>query len=269
MKGIAERVAEDLEEIRKRKPLLHHITNFVVMNETANITLCLGALPVMAHAQEEVEEMVQVAGSLVLNIGTLTPYWVKSMLLAGKKANKLGIPVILDPVGAGATTLRTNSAGELLEEVEVAVIRGNAAEVSILAGHQAEIKGVESLAGVEEIERVAKEFASKQQTVVAITGKEDIVSDGGRVAIVKNGHPMLSTITGTGCMATTAIGGFCAVDKDYFQATIGGLVAFGLAGEKAAQVGQGKPGTFHTALYDSLTQLTGDEIIKNCKVEME
>lgn len=269
MRGIAERIAKDLKEIRARRPLLHHITNFVVMNETANITLCLGALPVMAHAQEEVEEMIQVAGALILNIGTLTPYWVKSMLSAGKKANELGIPVILDPVGAGATTLRTNSAGQLLEEAEIAVIRGNAAEVSILAGHQAKIKGVESLAGVEEMERVAKEFASKQQTVVAITGKEDIVSDGRRVAIVKNGHPMLSTITGTGCMATTAIGSFCAVDKDYFQATIGGLVTFGLAGEKAAQVGLGKPGTFHVALYDSLAELTGDEVIKGCRVEME
>lgn len=269
MREIAEQIAKDLEEIRVRKPLLHHITNFVVMNETANITLCLGALPVMAHAQEEVEEMVQVAGALVLNIGTLTPYWIKSMLLAGKRANELGIPVILDPVGAGATSLRTDSAHQLLDELEINVIRGNAAEVSILAGFGGEIKGVESLGGQGDVKEIAKQLALDCECIVAITGKEDIVSDGKHLALVRNGDTMLTMITGTGCMATTAIGGFCAVNKDYFQATVGGLVAFGLAGEKAARVAKGKPGTFHVALYDSLAQLTEDEVVEGCRAEME
>lgn len=269
MRGIAEQIVRDLEEIRERKPLLHHITNFVVMNETANITLCLGALPIMAHAQEEVEEMVQVAGALVLNIGTLTPYWVKSMLLAGKRANELGIPIVLDPVGAGATSLRTDSAHRLLDKLEIDVIRGNAAEVSILAGFEGKIKGVESVGGTGDTREVARSLASERGCVVAITGKEDIISDGKRLAVVGNGDAMLSTITGTGCMATTVIGGFCAVNKDYFQATIGGLVVFGLAGEKAAATSQGKPGTFHVSLYDSLSSITVDDIYVGCKVEVE
>jgi hydroxyethylthiazole kinase len=268
VREIADQIARDLEEIRKRKPLLHHITNFVVMNETANVTLCLGALPVMAHAQEEVEEMVQVAGALVLNIGTLTAYWIKSMILAGKKANELGIPIVLDPVGAGATSLRTESTHRLLDELKIDVIRGNAAEVSILAGFGGKIKGVESVGGQGNTKEVAKSLASERECVVAITGREDIVSDGKRLAVVRNGDAMLSTITGTGCMATTVIGGFCAVNRDYFAATVGGLVVFGLAGEKAAAISQGKPGTFHVSLYDSLASLASEDIYAGCKVEV-
>lgn len=268
MVEIAEQIAHDWQEIKRKRPLLHHITNFVVMNETANVTLCTGALPVMAHAQEEVAEMVQMAGALVLNIGTLTPRWIESMLLAGKRANELDVPVILDPVGVGATKLRTDSANQLLDELKIAVIRGNAAEVSILAGHQGEIKGVESVEGVAGIEQVAKEFAQQRKLVVAITGKEDVVTDGQRLALIKNGDAMLSTITGTGCMATTVIGAFCAVNRDYFVATVGGLTTFGLAGEIAAQITQSKPGSFHVALYDSLAGLKLDEIITGAKLEV-
>lgn len=268
MKEIAEKIVKDLEKIRKGKLLLHHITNFVVMNETANLTLCLGALPVMAHAPEEVEEMVQAAKALVLNIGTLTPRWIESMLLAGRKANDLKIPIVLDPVGTGATNLRTKSAQKLLDELKIDVIRGNGAEISILSGMGGKIRGVESLAGGENIKDVAKNFAAQRGCIVAITGKEDIVSDGRRIGIVRNGDQMLSTITGTGCMATTAIAAFLAVNKDHFTATIGGLVTFGLAGEKAAKIAQGKPGTFHVALYDSLAALGVGNILRDCKVEI-
>src|SRR6476660_9786628 len=134
-----------LRELRERKPLVHQITNYVVMNETANATLALGALPVMAHAREEVEEMAAIAGALVLNIGTLSPHWVEAMLLAGRVANERGIPVVLDPVGAGATTYRTETAKRILDEIDVTVLRGNAGEVATLVGVDAEVRDVESI----------------------------------------------------------------------------------------------------------------------------
>jgi len=260
--------AKDLEEIRQKKPLIHHITNFVVMNETANITLCLGALPVMAHAKEEVEEMVSVAGALLLNIGTLTPELVESMIVAAQKANELNIPVILDPVGAGATGLRTDSARRIINETKVSIIRGNGAEISILAGTGGEIRGVESINSGENMTEVAKKYAAKEQCVITITGKEDIVSDGERVAVIKNGHPMLATVTGTGCMSSTIVAGFAAVQEDKFLGAIGGLVAFGLAGEKAAENSGNNPGTFHVCLYDRLAALTCNDIIAGAKVEI-
>ena len=139
------RTGADLAAIRERKPLVHQITNYVVMNETANATLSLGALPVMAHAVEEVEEMASVAGALVLNIGTLSEHWIEAMLLAARAANAADVPVVLDPVGAGATRLRTETAERILDEAEIAVVRGNAAEVATLAGREAEIRGVEAV----------------------------------------------------------------------------------------------------------------------------
>lgn len=255
-KEILSTAARDLAKIRETKPLLHHITNFVVMNETANLTICLGALPVMAHAREEVEEMVEVAGALILNIGTLSTELVESMVMAGKRANGLNIPVILDPVGAGATALRTKSAKKILNDVKVDVIRGNAAELSIIGGIDAEIRGVESIAGAENLKDVARSLARKTGSTIAITGKEDIVTDGSQMAIVANGHELLSMVTGTGCMSTTMVGGFRSVEPDPFTAAVGGLVTFGIAGEKAASKSGPNPGTFHASLYDSLYSLT-------------
>lgn len=265
---LAEMISKDFEKIKAKKPLLHHITNMVVMNETANLTLCLGALPVMAHTKEEVSEMVRFAGALILNIGTITPELIDSMIMAGKTANELNIPIVLDPVGAGATTLRTESTYRLLDSLRIDIIRGNAAEVSILAGHEGEIKGVESLGTASDIQEVTRNLALERDCVVAITGKEDVVSDGKQVALVANGDPMMSTVTGTGCMATTVIGAFASVQKDYFLATVGGLVAFGLAGEFAARESNKKPGTFHVALYDAMAFLTASDILSGCKAKI-
>ncbi len=261
-----DRIAEDLEKIREIKPLVHHLTNYVVMNETANATLAIGALPVMAHAQDEVEEMVNLAGALVLNIGTLEPYWIESMILAGKKANKLGVPVVLDPVGAGATRLRTEAAKRILNEIKVSVVRGNAGEISVLSGFGGKVKGVESEEAGGEVKEVAKKLSSKYGLVTAITGKVDVVTDGNRGYQVENGHEMLSRITGTGCMATTLIGSFLGVEKDYLLAAVGGLVAFGIAGEKAAKGNEGKPGSFQVALFDALANLSFDDIKKMGRV---
>lgn len=261
-----DKIAEDLEKIREIKPLVHHLTNYVVMNETANTTLAIGALPVMAHAQDEVEEMVNLAGALVINIGTLEPYWIESMILAGKKANELGIPVVLDPVGAGATRLRTETAKRILNEIKVAVVRGNAGEISVLSGFGGKVKGVESEEAGGEVKEVAKKLSSDYGLVTAITGKVDVVTDGNSGYQVENGHEMLSRITGTGCMATTVIGAFLGVQKDYLLAAAGGLVAFGIAGEKAAKGNEGKPGSFQVALFDALANLSLDDIKKMGRV---
>ena len=234
------RSGADLAAIRQRRPLVHQITNYVVMNETANATLALGALPVMAHAIEEVEEMASVAGALVLNIGTLSKHWIEAMLLAAKAANGAGVPVVLDPVGAGATKLRTETAKRILAEAEIAVVRGNAAEVATLAGRQAEIRGVESIGASDSGAELARAAASELGCVVAVTGPVDHVSDGDRVIAVANGHELLGTVTGTGCMASAITGCFLAVAADRpLEAAAEALVVFGLAGEDAAQDAKG------------------------------
>ena len=257
----------DLAAIRERKPLVHQITNYVVMNETANATLALGALPVMAHAIEEVEEMASVAGALVINIGTLSQHWIEAMLLAALAANRADVPVVLDPVGAGATKLRTETAKRILDEAEIAVVRGNAAEVATLAGREAEIRGVESIGASDSGAELAKAAASSLGCVTAVTGPVDHVSDGERVLAVANGHELLSTVTGTGCMSTAITGCFLAVAADRpLEAAAESLVAFGAAGEDAAKGAKG-PGSFHAALYDALYNLDPGTIDARAKVE--
>jgi hydroxyethylthiazole kinase len=244
-----------LRLIRERKPLVHQITNYVVMNETANATLSLGALPVMAHAREEVEEMVGLAGALVLNIGTLSAPWVETMLLAGRAANERGIPVVLDPVGAGATRYRTETARRLLAEVDVAVLRGNAGEVATLVGLEAEVRGVESLGGAGDAAELARTAGRTLGLVASVTGQVDHVSDGSDVVSVGNGHALLASVSGTGCMSTAITGCFLAGKPDApLAAAAEALVAFGVAGEDAAR-DAGGPGTFHANLYDALAGL--------------
>jgi hydroxyethylthiazole kinase len=243
-----------LAAMRECKPLVHQITNYVVMNETANATLALGALPVMAHAPQEVEEMVGLAGALVLNIGTLSGHWIEAMLSAGWAANARGVPVVLDPVGVGATTYRTDTAKRLLDEVVVAVLRGNAGEIGTLVGVSAEVRGVESVGEAADAAELARSAARSLGVVASVTGAVDHVSDGERVAAIANGDPMLATITGTGCMSSAVTGCFLAVAASPFDAAVEALVAFGVAGEDAARDAKG-PGTFHVNLYDALAAL--------------
>jgi hydroxyethylthiazole kinase len=225
------------------------------MNETANATLALGALPVMAHAREEVEEMAALAGALVLNIGTLSSPWVDAMLAAGRAANAAGVPVVLDPVGAGATSYRTETARQLLHELDIAVVRGNAAEIATLAGREAEIRGVESIGASDTASELAREAARDLGTVVAVTGAADQVSDGETILRVANGDPLLARITGSGCIATAITGSFLAVRPGApLVAAAEALVALGVAGEDAASDAKG-PGSFHAALYDALDGL--------------
>jgi hydroxyethylthiazole kinase len=255
-----------LRTLREGKPLVHQITNYVVMNETANVTLALGALPVMAHAREEVEEMVALAGALVLNIGTLSPHWVDAMLAAGKAANAGGIPVVLDPVGAGATSYRTNTARRILDEVRVAVVRGNQGEVATLVGVEAEVRGVESIDIGGDPADLARAAARNLGVVASVTGRVDHVSDGESSLSVANGHELLTTVTGTGCMSSTITGCFLAVKRDApLEAAAEALAAFGVAAENAARDARG-PGSFHVGLYDALAALEPETLDAQAKI---
>jgi hydroxyethylthiazole kinase len=245
-----------LRLLRERRPLVHQITNYVVMNETANATLALGALPVMAHARDEVEEMVGLAGALVLNIGTLSPHWVDAMVAAGKRASANSIPVVLDPVGVGATSYRTETARRILGDVEVTVLRGNAGEVATLLGVDAEVRGVESIgAAGGDLAELARAAARALGVVASVTGAVDHVSDGETVLAVANGHEFLAQVTGTGCMSSALTGCFLAAKADApLEAAAEALATFGVAGEDAARDAKG-PGSFHVNLYDALAAL--------------
>jgi len=264
---LARKAADNLRKVRAKKPLIHNITNYVVMNYTANALLACGASPVMAHAAEEVEEMVSLAGALVLNIGTLTPVWVDAMLRAGKKANALKVPIVLDPVGSGATRLRTESAKRLTHELSIQVVRGNASEVLSLAKKGARTKGVDSVHSVEEAEDAAIALAKDLKTTLAITGKVDLITDGERIFRVHNGDEMMGMVTGTGCTATVMIAAFLAVDPDPVEAATTGLAYFGLAGEKAASHTK-TPGTYQISLLDALFSIDEEELKKGAKIEV-
>lgn len=251
--------AASLSLIRSQHPLVHQITNYVVMNETANITLALGASPVMAHALDEVEEMAGVASALVLNIGTLSRQWVEAMVRAGRAANRHATPVVLDPVGAGATRMRTEAAHRILSEVSVAIVRGNAAEVAALIGAAAEIRGVDSV-GSGDPGALAETAAARLGCVVAVTGPVDHVAGPEGTAAVSNGVPMLGRVTGTGCMASALCGCFAAVNReDPHRAAVEALAAFGVAAEHALAGARG-PGSFHVNLYNSVAGLDPESL---------
>ena len=256
-----------LRSMREQKPLVHQITNYVVMNETANATLALGALPVMAHAGEEVEEMARIASALVLNIGTLSSHWIESMLLAGGVATARRIPVVLDPVGAGATEFRTSTSRRILDLVDVTVLRGNAGEVATLIGADAEVRGVESIAAGIDAAELARTAARRLGVIASVTGPIDHVSDGERVLAIANGHALLATVTGTGCMSSALTGCFLAAKPgEPLEAAVEALAAFGVAAEDAAD-GAGGPGTFHARLYDALYALEPESLDGRAHIE--
>lgn len=259
--------AQLLWEIRRTRPLVHHLTNIVVANDNANTMLSLGALPVMAYAREEVEEMVSQAGALVVNLGTLTKELVESALLAGKRANALGIPVVLDPVGAGATRFRKESALLFLREVKVAVLRGNVAEIRSLLDLPSRMRGVESGGDYWDYPSVAREAAQRFGLVVAVTGVVDYVSDGSRAIAVHNGHVLLTRVTGTGCMATSLCGAFAALKRDFLFSTAGALGFLGVCAEKSALHAHG-PGSFRVALFDAMYSLREEEFEKSLRLEV-
>jgi len=246
--------SEILEKVRTQKPIVHHLTNWVTIYDCANIVKVFGASPVMAHAKEEVADMAGIASALVLNIGTLTLDFVEAMLLAAKSANSKGIPVVLDVCGAGATKLRDDACFRILDEVRIDIIKGNASEISRIAGEDVHSRGVDATEVEKNLQEVAMRLAKRRKCVVVITGVEDIVADEERVVLVKNGHPIMAKIVGTGCMAASVIGTFAAVEKDLVNASVAGLVCYEIAAEVAAKEAKG-PGTFKEKMFDAVYNL--------------
>lgn len=260
----AAEAARSLAKIERDKPLVHQITNVVVTNDSANLTLGFGALPVMAYAPEEVAEMASLAQALVLNIGTLSAGEIEAMLIAGRAAGERGVPIVLDPVGAGATRFRTESALRLLADLPVTVLRGNRGEIGALLG-TGEVRGVEAVGG-EDPRQVATAAAEHFGVTTAVTGPVDIVVGGSTVYEVANGHPLLARITGSGCMATAAIGIFQTAGDDPALQTALALASYGLAAERAAEGNPG-PGTFRARLLDEVAAL-GERGVAGVRVTM-
>ena len=266
-----------LEQVRSRAPLIQCITNFVTVNDCANILLAAGASPTMAQDIREVEEAVADAEGLVCNLGAID--LVDSMILAGKRANELGIPVVLDPVAAGGTALRRKSSARLLEEVHFTAIRGNASEIRALAGQMSRGSGVDVCTSdamteenLEQSMALVRQLAQDLHSVIAVSGKLDIVSDGTKTAVLRNGCATMARITGSGCMLTTLIGGFCAAVPEHpFEATCAAMAAMGICGEIAEEKRlRNKTGnaTFRTDLIDAVFNLTEQELKERIRYEV-
>lgn len=253
-----------LDKMREKQPLVHNITNQVVTNFTANGLYAAGAAPVMANAVEEVGEMASIADAVVLNIGTLTTEQVEAMLIAGKAANEKGIPVVLDPVGAGATTMRTEAAQRIIQEVKLTAIRGNSGEIAALAGIETEVKGVDGISEMA-VEKLAQLAFDKWKVPIIITGPEDVVWDGEIGRSIFNGHPMLTKVTGAGCLLTSVIGAFLAVEENVVEAVEAALSYYGVAAEQAAKKAA-YPGTFQTELLNTLYAINGDIVEESKRV---
>jgi len=254
-----ESITNDLNTVRLRSPLVHNITNYVVMNTTANTLLAVGASPVMAHAVDEVEDMVKIASSLVINIGTLSENWVDAMIRAGRVARERGIPVVFDPVGAGATSYRTKTSLQIIKECKPGVIRGNPSEIMALTNQKGNTKGVDSTSSSESAINAAKLLAKETGAVIVISGSVDYIIDNQYVIKVKNGSPMMTRVTGMGCSATAIVGAFIAINKNFLLASAHAMAVMGIAGELAAQKSNG-PGTMQIHFLDELYKLSGKEI---------
>ena len=255
-----------ISSIRQKSPVVHNITNYVVMNSTANALLSLGASPVMAHAAEEVEEMVNIASALVINIGTLSPHWVKAMFAAARQAKKRNVPIVVDPVGAGATSYRTRTARELIEEAPPAIIRGNASEIMALLEEEAKTKGVDSIASSASALDCGRRLSRIHGSVVSISGEWDYVIDGDDVTKIMNGHPMMPRVTGLGCTASSLSGAFAAVNSSYALAAAEAMAVMGIAGEMAAENARG-PGSLQMHFLDALYRLSEEDIRRRLKTE--
>ena len=269
---------ELLDNVRQRRPLIHNITNYVTVNDCANILLACGGSPIMADDIGEVEEITALCGGLNINIGTLNARTIPAMLAAGKKANRLGHPVVLDPVGAGASALRTDTALRLLEQVRFTVIRGNISEIKTLALGHGSTQGVDANVGdavtedtLEEAIRFAKGFAKKTGAVIAITGAIDIVAGADKAYCIFNGHPMMSSVTGTGCQLSALTAAYVTANPDRpLEAAAAAVCAMGACGELAYERLGELDGNFSYRNYiiDAVYHLDGDTLEQraNCKI---
>lgn len=256
---------KDIQKIRAESPLVHNITNYVVMNTTANALLAIGASPVMAHSIDEVEEMVQIAKALVINIGTLSKHWIEAMHRAVESARKLNVPIVLDPVGAGATKLRTQTAHSLIQTAAPTIIRGNASEIRALYHAESETKGVDTLHSSEEAIEAGRQLSRKYGCAVSISGEVDVIIKDDKTVKIFNGHPLMPRVTGLGCTASAITGAFAAVNPSAFHAAAHAMAVMGVAGEIAAEQSKG-PGTLQLYLLDTLHQLNENDIIKRLRL---
>lgn len=261
---------EMLNTVREKSPLVHNITNYVTVNDCANILLACGGSPIMSDDLGEVEEITAICGGLNINIGTLNAQTIPSMLAAGKKANALGHPVVLDPVGAGASSLRTNTAYQLLEEVQFAVIRGNISEIKTLANGQGTTKGVDADVAdtvteetLPEAAAFAKAFAAKTGAVIAITGAIDIVANAEKAYCIYNGHPMMSSVTGTGCQLSALTAAYVTANPDHaLEAATAAVCAMGICGQIAQERLTALDGnsSYRNYIIDAMYHLDGDTL---------
>lgn len=261
-----------IETIREKNPLVFHITNTVTINDCANITLAMGGSPLMSFCKEELGEILSFSSALVINIGTMEKNMQDMVVEAGKIANRLNVPVVLDPVGAGASTPRKNLVENLVKEVKFAVIKGNLAEIKIIAGMENSTnRGVDSIEVEENAKEIGKNLAKKLKTVIAITGKEDIVTDGERVALINNGTAMMGKVTGTGCMTASLVGCACGSGVDYMLGAVTAVTSMGIAGEIAEGTllqSEGN-GSLRVKILDNIFNMTKERFLENEKITLE
>ncbi len=258
-------IAEMMDNVKKKRPLVHHITNYVTVNDCANICICSGGSPVMTDEAKDIPEMVRMSSAVVLNIGTLNETTVDSMLLASKTAKRFGIPVILDPVGVGATEYRTDVAWKIIKKGSVSVIKGNCGEISVLAGMGGEVKGVDSISGSKD-ENAAIALAKETGAIVGATGKTDYVSNGEVTYELNNGCDLMEAVSGTGCMASSVVGAYVGACGASPESVAAAIAVFSIAGEISSEKVCG-PGSFKTNLFDSLYNLTAKDVESRLKIK--
>ena len=264
-------IAAGLGQVRARQPIIHHITNYISINDCANATLAIGGSPIMANDPDEVAEVASQSAALVLNLGTPNTRMLDSLEAAGKQANTLGIPVVFDPVGVGFTRVRTRAVAQLLLSVRMTAVRGNLAEISRMAGLDVASRGIDAVAAQNNASDTVKRAAQKLGCIVAATGVADYISDGRTVIRVDNGDPLMARVTGTGCMTTSLVAACCGAMTEKLAAVTTGVAAMGVAGEIARsrlQPGEGT-GSFRVRLLDAVSNLSGEEILKRGKLTVE
>lgn len=251
-------LADSVQTVREQEPLVQSLTNTVTINDVANVTLHWGGLPVMADSFGDAGEMANLAHAVLINTGQVPDGRVEAMHEAGRKANERNIPVVLDPVGVGSTPSRQAVAESLLSDIDFTVINGNYGEISALAGVEAEVKGVESVGEYESIERTARSLAESTDSIVVASGIDDVVADSDSAVRLSAGHEMLGEVVGTGCMLGVTIATFCGAIADASTAAVHGTLGFGIAGERAADLGYTGPGSYRMNFRDAVSGITAD-----------
>lgn len=257
-------IAEMMGVVRSRTPLVHHITNYVTVNDCANACICAGGSPVMTDEAQDVPDIVRISSAVVLNIGTLNQRTVESMRIAGNEADRIGVPVVLDPVGAGATAYRTAVARELMGYDAVRIVKGNSGEISVLAGMEGEVRGVDSVSGAGD-GHAAISLARSTGRVVAATGETDYVSDGEVTYAIGNGCGLMERVSGTGCMVSSLVGAYAGACGASLESVAAALTVFSVAGEIAGEGSPG-PGTFKARLLDAVHNLKSEDILERAEI---